>query len=204
MHERIRATNEVDPFYVDILKKVQEDRLFQQQKEYKVDESRLLWSKDHLYVPDGGDIRSNILTEFHRALYLGHLGYQKMIFFVKRHFLWPKLKANIAMFIAKCQEFQLVKAEHQHPSGLLQPSPIQEWKWKVIGMDFITCLPKIKKKNDSIFIVIDNLSKEAHFIPVKLTYQAVNIVDIFLKEIFRLHGIPKAIISDRDKFIGNF
>ena len=72
-------------------------------------------------------------------------------------------------------------------------------------MDFITGLPKCKKKNDSIFLVIDKLSKAAHFIPVKLTYKVVNIVDIFLKEIFRLHGIPKEIISDRDvKFIGKF
>ena len=67
LHEKIRTANKVDPFYVEILKKVQEDRLFQQQKEYKVDDSRLLWSKDRLYVPDGGDIRSSILTELHRA-----------------------------------------------------------------------------------------------------------------------------------------
>ena len=67
LHERFRAANGVDPFYVEILKKVQEDRLFQQQKEYKLDESGLLWSKDRLYVPEGGDLRSSILTEFHRA-----------------------------------------------------------------------------------------------------------------------------------------
>ena len=72
-------------------------------------------------------------------------------------------------------------------------------------MDFITGLSKNKKQNDSIFVVIDKLSKAAHFIPMKLTYKAVNIADIFLKEIFRLHGIPKAIISDRDvKFTGKF
>ena len=72
-------------------------------------------------------------------------------------------------------------------------------------MDFITCLPKSKKQNDSIFVVVDKLSKETHFIPVKSTYKAVHIADIFLKEIFRLHGIPKAIISDRDtKFTRNF
>ena len=72
-------------------------------------------------------------------------------------------------------------------------------------MDFITCLLKSTKQNDSIFVVIDKLSKQAHFIHVKSTYKAVNIVDIFLKEIFRLHGTPKAIISDQDvKFIGNF
>ena len=72
-------------------------------------------------------------------------------------------------------------------------------------MDFITGLPKSKKQNDSIFVVVEKLSKRAHFIPVKLTYKAVHIADIFLKEIFRLHGILKAIILDRDtKFTGNF
>ena len=85
------------------------------------------------------------------------------------------------MFIAKCQEFHLVKAEHQHPSGLLQALPIPEWKWEVISMDFITGLPKSKKQNDSIFVVIDKLSKAAHLIPVKLTYKAVNITGIFQK-----------------------
>ena len=128
-----------------------------------------------------------------------------MISAIKRHFFWPKLKDDIAMLIAKCQECQLVKAEHQHPSILLQPLPILEWKWEVISMDFIIVLPKSKKQNDYIFVVIDNLSKEAHFIPVKSTYKSVHIVDIFLKEIFRLHKIPKAIISDRDvKFTGKF
>ena len=72
-------------------------------------------------------------------------------------------------------------------------------------MEFITGLPKSKKQNDSIFVVIDKFSKAAHFIPMKSTYKEVNIVDSFLTVIFRLHGIPKAIISDRYvKFIGNF
>ena len=116
--------NKFDPFYVEILKKVKEDRLFQQQKEYKVDKSILLWSKDRLYIPEGGDIRSSILMEFHQEPYSGHLGYQKMISTVKKHFFWAMLKAKIVLFIEKCQECQLVKAEHQHPLGLLQPLPI--------------------------------------------------------------------------------
>ena len=115
------------------------------------------------------------------------------------------LKDDIALFITKCQECQLVKAEHQHPMEFLQPLPIPKWKWEVISIDFITILLKSKKQNDSIFVVIDNLLKAAHFIHVKSTYKAVNIVDIFLKEIFRLHGIPKEIISDRDvKFTRKF
>ena len=105
----------------------------------------------------------------------------------------------------KCQECQLVKAEHQHPMGLLQLLPIPKWKWEVISMEFIIGLPKSKKQNYAIFVFINNLSKESHFIPIKSTYKTMNIVDIFLKQIFRLHGIPKVIISDQDvKFIRNF
>ena len=124
LHERIRTANKFDPFYVEILKKVQEDRLLQQQKEYKVDKSRLLWCMRRLYVLEAGDIRSNILTKFHWAPYLGHLGYQKMIFVIKRHIFWPMLKVDIAMFIVKCYECLLVKDEHQYLLGLLQPLPI--------------------------------------------------------------------------------
>ena len=128
-----------------------------------------------------------------------------MISVVKRNFFWSKLKADIALFITKCQECQLVKAKHQHPSRLLQPLPISEWKWEVISMYFITGLPKSKKQNYSIFVVVNKLSKAAHFIPVKSTYKLVHIVDSFLKEICRLHRIPKEIILDRDtKFFGNF
>ena len=104
-----------------------------------------------------------------------------MISVIKRHFFWPKLKVDIALFIMKCQECQLVKVEHTHPLVLLQPLPILEWKWEVISVDFITGLPKSKKQNDSIFVVVEKLSKPTHFIRVKLTYKAVNNADIFLK-----------------------
>ena len=85
LHEKIWTANKVNSFYVEILKKVQEDQLFQQQNEYKVDDFRLLWSNDRLYVLDGGDFRSSILIKFHREPYSRHLGYQKMISAVKRH-----------------------------------------------------------------------------------------------------------------------
>ena len=100
---------------------------------------------------------------------------------------------------------QQVKAEHRHPTRLLHPLPIPEWKWETISMDFITGLPTSTKQNDAIMVVVDKLSKSAHFIPVKSTCKAIDIAQVFMKEVFRLHGMPKEIVSDRDpKFTSNF
>jgi hypothetical protein len=95
-------------------------------------------------------------------------------------------------------ECQKVKAEHRHPTGLLQPLPIPEWKWEVVTMDFITRFPRIESKDDLIMVVVDKLTKASHFIPLKTTHKATNVVDIFMREIARLHGVPKTIVSDRD------
>jgi hypothetical protein len=88
---------------------------------------------------------------------------------------------------------------------LLQPLPIPEWKWEVVTMDFITGLPRTGKKHDSIMVVVEKIIKYAHFIPLMTTHKATNVADIFMKEVARLHGIPKTIVSDRDrKFTSNF
>ena len=90
-------------------------------------------------------------------------------------------------------------------SWVIATLPIPSWKWEIISLDFITGLPKNQNQNDSIMVVVVKLSKAAHFIAVKTTFKAANIVDIFLKQIFRPHGVPKVIISNRDpKFTGNF
>jgi hypothetical protein len=105
-----------------------------------------------------------------------------------------------------CQMFGMpkVKVEHRHLVGLLQPLPIPEWKWEVVTMDFITKLPKTNKQHDSIMVVVDKLTKATHFILVKLTHKETSIVDIYMREIARLHGIPKTIVSNRDpKFTSN-
>jgi hypothetical protein len=128
-----------------------------------------------------------------------------MITATRKQFYWLGLKKDIAEYLAKCIECQHVKAEHRHPTGLLQALPIPEWKWETIFMDFITGLPTSTKQNDAIMVVLDKLSKSAHFIPVKSTCKAIDIANIFMKEIFRLHGMPKEIVSDRDtKFTSNF
>lgn len=108
------------------------------------------------------------------------------------------MRKDIAYYWAICLEFQQVKVEHQHLVDLLHMLPILEWKWETITLDFTIVLPRSKKKNDLIMVVVDKLSKFAHFIHVQSTYKTVQIADIFMKEINWLHGIPKVAIFDRD------
>jgi transposase InsO family protein len=90
-----------------------------------------------------------------------------------------------------------VKAEHQKPAGLLQPLKVPDWKWDQIHMDFIIRLPKTKSGYDSIWVVVDCLTKVAHFILVKTTYTSAKFADIYMKRIVCLRGVPKSIVSDR-------
>jgi hypothetical protein len=141
----------------------------------------------------------------HNAPYAGHPGYHKTVTAIKSQYFWPGMKREIAGYIARCMECQKVITEHRHPTGLLQPLLIPEWKWEVVTMDFITGLPRTRKLHDSIMVVVDKLTKAAHFIPLKTTHKAADVVDIFMKEVARLHEIPKMIVSDRDpKFTSNF
>jgi hypothetical protein len=141
----------------------------------------------------------------HNVPYAGDLGYQKTIVAVKSQYYWLGMKKEVADFIAKCLECQKVKATHRHPTSLLQPLPIPELKWEVVTMDFITKLPRTYKNHDSIMVVVDKLTKVAHFIPVKFTHKTTNLADVYMREIARLHGIPKTIVSDRDlKFTSKF
>ena len=98
-----------------------------------------------------------------------------------------------------------VKAEHQVPSGLLQPIRIPEWKWDRITMDFVVGLPLTGRKHDSVWVLVDRLTKSAHFLPVRTDYSLDKLVELYIKEIVRLHGIPISIISDRDpRFTSRF
>ena len=115
------------------------------------------------------------------------------------------MKREITEYITICMECHEVKSEHRHPAGLLQPLPIPEWKWEVVTMDFIKGLHRRGKLHDSIMVVVDNLTKYAHFIPLKTTHKTGDVDDIFIKEVARLHKIPKTIVSDKDlKFTSNF
>ncbi|KAL5553920.1 hypothetical protein UlMin_041321 [Ulmus minor] len=108
------------------------------------------------------------------------------------------MKRDVVEFISKCLTCQKVKAEHQRPGGELQPIEIPKWKWEQISMDFVVGLPKTTNGHDSIWVIVDRLTKSAHFIPIRVTYSLEQLAELYVKEIVRLHGVPKSIISDRD------
>jgi hypothetical protein len=115
------------------------------------------------------------------------------------------MKKEVPNYIARCLECQRVNIDHRNPAGFLQPLPILEWKWEVFTVNFITNFPITVKQHDSMMLMVDKLTKETHFIPVKTTHKASNIANIYMKEVVRLHGVPKAIVSDRyPKFTYNF
>ena len=115
------------------------------------------------------------------------------------------MKAEIAAYVGKCLTCAKVKAEYQKPSGMLTQPEIPEWKWEGITMDFVTKLPKTPNGSDTIWVIVDRLTKSAHFLPIREKDKMGKLTQIYLKEIVRLHGVPKSIISDRDsRFTSRF
>jgi hypothetical protein len=99
--------------------------------------------------------------------------------------------------VALCDTCQRVKAKHQRPAGLLQPLKVPEWKWEEIGMNFIIWLLRTQKGYDYIWVIVDRVTKVAHFIPVKTAYTEPQLAELYISLIICLHGVPKKIVSDR-------
>jgi len=115
------------------------------------------------------------------------------------------LKQDVAQFVYACLICQNSKVEHQKPVGLLTPLDVLEWKWDRISMDFVTSLPNTPKGHDAIWVIVDRLTKSAHFIPINISFPVSQLAEIFIREIVKLHGVPSSIVSDRDpRFTSRF
>jgi hypothetical protein len=139
--------------------------------EFMEDEQGTVWFKDRICVPDIESLRATILKESHDSDYSIHPDSTKMYQDLKQKYWWYGLKRDVVVHVAMCDVCQRVKAEHQRPARLLHPLKIPVWKWEEIGMDFITRLPRTSKGYDSIWVIVDRLTKVVHFIPVKTTYK---------------------------------
>ena len=135
--------------------------------DFTEDEQGTVWFRNRICVPDIDRLRELILKEAHDSAYSIHPGSTKMYQDLKEKYWWYGLKRDVATHVALCDVCQRVKAEHQRPAGLLQPLKGPEWKWEEIGMYFIVGLPRTRDGYDSIWVIVDRLTKAAHFIPVK-------------------------------------
>ena len=149
-------------------------------------------------VPEYGKLKRDIMEEAHSSVYAMHLGSTKMYRNLKEHYLWNGMKKEIASFVSRCLTYQQMKAEHQRPAGKIQLLPIPVWKWEKITMDFVTGLPRTQRQHDAIWVIIDRLTKSAHFLPVNVEDSLEKLDQLYVDEIVRLHGVPVSIVSDRD------
>jgi hypothetical protein len=163
-------------------------------KDFREDAEGVVWFKDRLCVPDIKSIRELILKEAHETTYSIHPGSEKMYQDLKKRFWWYGMKREIADYVVVYDSCQRIKAEHQRPAGLLQPLQIPQSKWDEIRMDFIVGLPRTRTGYDSIWVVVDRLTKATHFIPVKTTYNNTVLAKLYMARIVCLHGVPKKIV----------
>ncbi|GJY66395.1 reverse transcriptase domain-containing protein [Tanacetum coccineum] len=154
--------------------------------------------KNRSWLPLFGGLRDLIMHESHKSKYSIHPGSDKMYHDLKKLYWWPNMKAIIAEYVSKCLTCSRVKAECQKPSGLLVQPEIPMWKWERITMDFVTKLPKTSTGHDTIWVIVDRLTKSAHFIPIRATDSMETLTRLYIKEIVSRHGVPISIISDRD------
>nr|GEY39223.1 putative reverse transcriptase domain-containing protein [Tanacetum cinerariifolium] len=151
------------------------------------------------------DLRALIMHESYKSKYSIHPGSDKMYQDLKKLYWWPNMKAEIATYVSKCLTCAKVKIEYQKPSGLLVQPEILQWKWENIIIDFVTKLPKTAAGQDTIWVIIDRLTKSAHFLPIREDDTLEKLMRQYLKEVVSKHGVPVSIISDHDgKFTLHF
>jgi hypothetical protein len=172
---------------------------------FRKDDQGIVWFNNRIVVPKDDDFRQQILDEAHLSRYSIHPGSTKMYHDLKQHYWWTKIKIEIVRYVAMCDSCRRVKAIHMKTVGPLQSLPIPTWKWENISMDFIVGLPRTTKGFDSIWVIIDRLTKTAHFLPVKVKYLVMTYAELYIARILSLHGIPKIIVSDRGpQFVSKF
>lgn len=158
----------------------------------------IIYYKSRVWVGNAIAIQRQVLTALHASAVGRHSGYEATYHRVKKLFAWPQLKQAVKDFVTQCTTCQQAKTERVAYPGLLAPLPIPEGAWKVITMDFVEGLPRSKSYN-CILVVVNKFSKYAHFLPLSHPFSALQVAKLFMNNIFKLHGLPQAIVSDRDK-----
>jgi hypothetical protein len=162
-----------------------------------------LWYKGNEIVLPPGDrhlpLRQAIIAEHHDTTLAGHPGFDRLKASIKRTFWWPGLHTEVLQFSKGCVSCARSKVSRERKAGLLYPQDIPDYPWQTISMDFICGLPQTLKGEDTIAVFVDKLTKMVHLCPcINKGFGAEQLVDMFMREVFRHHGVPRKIISDRD------
>ncbi|KAL0440178.1 UNVERIFIED_CONTAM: Transposon Tf2-11 polyprotein [Sesamum latifolium] len=184
LKDKVKDAQTKDPYLQKMKIKVQEGK----NNQFVILEDGTLVNGKRVCVPNVEELKTEIMHEAHYAPYAMHPGSTKMYRDLKPYYWWSKMKKDVAEFVARCLTCQQVKAEHQAPAGKLQPLTIPEWKWERITMDFVIGLPRTFRKHDAIWVIVDRLTKSAHFLPIQQNDSLDKLAELYISEIVRLHG----------------
>jgi hypothetical protein len=193
----------------DLLQRIQDgyqqDSYFDKPFPFLVNKGGLWLFGDRLVVPRDRKLRQDIIRECHDSLSAGHFGVTKTLQKVAQRFWWPHMARSIKAYVGACPSCQRNKASNQPPAGLMQPLPVPAQKWEQMTMDLITDLPVTKHGYNAVVTFVDRLTKQVHFAATKKKVTAVGLAKVFRRVVFRQHGMPKVIVSDRDeRFMSKF
>lgn len=154
--------------------------------------------KGRVWVGNNNIAQQHILIALHDSGVGGHSGIAATYQRVKQLFAWPGIKKSVQSFVEQCTVCQQAKSEHVKAPGLLAPLPVPSQAWEIVSLDFIEGLP-VSDRANAILVIIDKFTKYAHFIPIHHPFTALQIAKLYLDHVYKLHGLPKAMISDRDR-----
>ena len=193
--DSFRDLLDTDPYFSVVSQDVQAGK----RTEFMLQEG-FLFRGNQLCIPDCS-LRLQIIKELHGE---GHVGRDRTLQLIQDSYFWPSVRKDVAKYVQRCRVCQVSKGSSTN-AGLYMPLPVPSQPWTDISMDFVLGLPRTQRGNDSIFVVVDRFSKMVHFIPCKKTTDAVHVAQLFFREVYRLHGLPVSIVSDRDtRFLSHF
>ncbi|GJX98930.1 putative nucleotidyltransferase, ribonuclease H [Tanacetum coccineum] len=185
----------LDPYFSIVLQGVQSG----QKPDFNIHDG-FLFKGNQLCIPNTS-LRLKIIKELHGE---GHVGRDRTLQLVHASYFWPTMRKEVDRYVKRCRICQVLKGTATN-AGLYMPLPVPAQLWVDISMDFVLGLPRTQRGNDSIFADVDYFSKMVHFIPCKKTTDAVDVAQLFFRDVYRLHGFPSSIVSDRDtRFLSHF
>ena len=196
----VRAPDHLSGLSDRVVQGYAKDGWFQQQqnRDKLMSAQDLLWHEGCLVIPDYDGLRKELMYLHHDTPYAGHVGANKSTVSLQRQYWWPGMRADIVNYVQTCTMCQRSKPEQQRPAGLLQPLPVPEKFWQSVSMELITQLPQTPRGSTAIVVFVDRLSKMAHFAACKGTMDSEGLARLLVDNVFRLHGAPREVISDRD------